>query len=334
MVRKCIVPNCTSTDITILSHRFPRNKKLAIQWQETLNVENTSINDLFNKHVVCTKHFKKSDYRNPISNHLNYTAIPTCDVEVEEAVIDSENEYEMVELYEEEIEVLEQQQSHTEDCGEEEEHFIEDTNENDDQNQDIETPTGRETIDLYIEEEDPDNSTIKYESIDMNLSEETNGQDIIEIVEELFTNEKQNNFIKANTCKKRKIDSPIKIQEPIVLQKINLKTRTEQKIEVVPEIKNVKNTENIKIEEKPVCVKLEKSTKILEDDEISDDEDSNFKKCSRNELIKKIKNQSKKIAELEKKVKSYQKKMTVSMKTIKQLMLGNSDDDDNDDDFL
>lgn len=333
MVRKCIVPNCTSTDITILSHRFPRNKKLASQWQETLNVENTSLNDLFNKHVVCTKHFKKSDYRNPISNHLNYTAIPTCDVEVEvgeeEAVHDSENEYEMVELLEEEMDVLVQHQSSTEDC-EEEEH-LEDINENDEQIEDIETSTGRETIDSYVEEEDPDNSTNQYESIEINLSEETIRQDIIELKEEPFINQKQNNFIQERPYKKRKIDSPIKIQEPIVLQEIKLKTRTEQPKEVVPEIEK---TEIKKVEEKPVCEKIEKKPKISEDDEISDDEDSNFKKCSRNELIKKIKNQSKKIAELEKKVKSYQKKMTVSMKTIKQLMLGNSDDDDNDDDFL
>lgn len=328
MVRKCIVPNCTSSDITILSHRFPRNKELAIKWQEILNVEHTPINDLFNKHVVCTKHFKRSDYRNPVSNHLNYTAIPTCDL-VEEAVIDSESEYEMIELLEE-IEVNVEHSS-TEDCGEDEEH-LENTNVNDEHSDDngfnvetiTESETGRETVDLYLEEDEQDLSTIQYESIEMNLIEENNKKtNVIEIIEE-------------QPCKKRKLDSPIEIQEPSFTQEIKLKTRIEHKKEVVPKIENVEEEiyEPKKDEEKPVSRILEKKSKITEDDEISDDEDSNFKKLSRNELIKKIKNQSKKITELEKKVKSYQKKMTVSMKTIKQLMLGNSDDDDNDDDFL
>lgn len=333
MVRKCIVPNCTSSDITILSHRFPRNKKLATKWQETLNVEHTSINDLFNKHVVCTKHFKKSDYRNPVSNHLNYTAIPTCDL-IEEAVIDSESEYEVIELLDD-IDVLAEQSSR-DDCGEEE--HLEYTNVNDEHSDDngsnIETTTecetGRETVDLYMEEEEQDLSTIQYESIEMNLIDENNEKpNVVEIIEEQFTNEKQNHFddVEEQPCKKQKLDTPIEIQEADFTQEIKQKTIIEQKKEIIPK--------KVEIDEgKPVSKIIEKKSKITEDDEISDDEDSNFKKLSRSDLIKKIKNQANKITELEKKVKSYQKKMTVSMKTIKQLMLDNSDDDDNDDDFL
>lgn len=341
MVRKCIVSNCTSSDITILSHRFPRNKKLATKWQETLNVQHTSINDLFNRHVVCTKHFKKSDYRNPVSNHLNYTAIPTCDL-IEEASIESESEYEMIELLEE-IDGLVEQPS-TEDCEEDEEH-LEFSNVNDEHSDDngsniettTESETGRETIeetiDLYVEEEDQDISSIQYESIEINLNEENNEKTSdIEIIEQEITNHKQNNIVEEQPCKKRKLDSPIEIQESDFCQKNKIETRKE----VIPEIKNVEiETGQLKNDEgKPLSRILEKKSKITEDDEESDDEDSNFKKLSRSELIKKVKNQSKKITELEKKVKSYQKKMTVSMKTIKQLMLGNSDDDDSDDDFL
>lgn len=315
MVRKCIVPNCSSTDITILSHRFPRNQKLAKKWQETLNVEHTSLSDLFLKHVVCTKHFKKSDYRNPISHHLNYTAIPCLDLE------EDDTEYQIVELLEE-VE---------EDGGLEEEEHLEYPSVSDENCDDgsyahyifpyesnIESSVGEA---MELEDELQENEAVEMNLTDENL-EETNMAE-----EEETINLEENDFAEEPPNRKRKIDSPIK--EPVVIPDINLEVRTE----VIPENKVIETSKPQKDVENPVERNIEKKPTITEEenDEISDDEDSNFKKLSRKELIKKLKNQSKKIADLEKKVKSYQKKMTVSMKTIKQLMLGNSDDDDDDD---
>ena len=77
MVRKCIVANCSSTDETILSHRFPRKTRAAEQWQDALDLKHISLDLLFSKYVVCTKHFSKTDYRNAISRHLNSTARPS-----------------------------------------------------------------------------------------------------------------------------------------------------------------------------------------------------------------------------------------------------------------
>lgn len=76
MVRRCPVGNCRETDHTILAHRFPHNLEIAKKWQETLNLQEYSVDELFKKFVVCTKHFKASAYRNEISNSLNTTALP------------------------------------------------------------------------------------------------------------------------------------------------------------------------------------------------------------------------------------------------------------------
>lgn len=75
-MRKCVVEHCTSTDKTILSHRFPKPYHQALKWQEGLNVLHIPMQELLSKYVVCTLHFKRSDYRNAVSNYLNTTAIP------------------------------------------------------------------------------------------------------------------------------------------------------------------------------------------------------------------------------------------------------------------
>jgi hypothetical protein len=86
MVRKCIVPGCPHNDLSILSHRFPRRTENASLWMEALGIMDIPIPDLINKYVVCTKHFKKSDYRNAVSNSLNYTACPSLDTDSIEVI--------------------------------------------------------------------------------------------------------------------------------------------------------------------------------------------------------------------------------------------------------
>lgn len=75
MVRYCVIPSCKSSDTNILSHRFPRNEQ-AVEWQRALGLETANLDELRSKYVVCTKHFKPSDYRSPASNFLNTTAVP------------------------------------------------------------------------------------------------------------------------------------------------------------------------------------------------------------------------------------------------------------------
>ncbi|KAG4073166.1 hypothetical protein HA402_002555 [Bradysia odoriphaga] len=77
MGRRCVVPSCPSTDLTMLVHRFPR--KHCTAWQKSLQLNSYAVKDLLDKYVVCAHHFRLSDYRHRESKHLNTTAIPTLD---------------------------------------------------------------------------------------------------------------------------------------------------------------------------------------------------------------------------------------------------------------
>ncbi|KXJ68718.1 hypothetical protein RP20_CCG002020 [Aedes albopictus] len=77
MVRHCAVPSCKNTDLTILCHRFPKRKDAFHQWQSSLCLDDFDANLLMQRFVVCTHHFKQSDYRNANSRMLNAVAVPT-----------------------------------------------------------------------------------------------------------------------------------------------------------------------------------------------------------------------------------------------------------------
>lgn len=80
MVRRCCVEGCNETDLSILSHRFPKPQKTAEKWRAALKISSISLDELQKgSFVVCTKHFKGRDYRNEVSNCLNTTAIPTLE---------------------------------------------------------------------------------------------------------------------------------------------------------------------------------------------------------------------------------------------------------------
>lgn len=74
-MRRCIVPDCKNTDQSILSHRFPKNPHQARQWADSLELYDIETSEL-DKFMVCTMHFNQEDYRNPLSNRLNITALP------------------------------------------------------------------------------------------------------------------------------------------------------------------------------------------------------------------------------------------------------------------
>lgn len=79
MVRKCCIEKCLETDLTILSHRFPKST-IAGKWQHALNLTQYDLDSLKKSYVVCTKHFTNKAYRNSVSNFLNSTAIPNLKV--------------------------------------------------------------------------------------------------------------------------------------------------------------------------------------------------------------------------------------------------------------
>lgn len=91
MVRRCVVKDCRESDISVLSHRFPKTQESAMKWQKALKVENYSLEDLQRKNVVCTRHFSSNSYRNEISNSLNTTAVPNLDKNLDNERIFSTN---------------------------------------------------------------------------------------------------------------------------------------------------------------------------------------------------------------------------------------------------
>lgn len=76
MVRRCAVPDCTSTDSNSLCHRFPCKTHLAAVWQQSLDLTHIPVSELYLRFVVCTIHFTATDYRNELSKNLNVTAVP------------------------------------------------------------------------------------------------------------------------------------------------------------------------------------------------------------------------------------------------------------------
>uniref|UniRef100_U5ENH1 Protein aael aael010811 aedes aegypti n=1 Tax=Corethrella appendiculata TaxID=1370023 RepID=U5ENH1_9DIPT len=86
MGRICIVHNCEENENTTLIHRFPKPIPSAEKWQKILKLEKYSIDDLLKKYAVCTKHFTKDSYRNPISRQLNKTAVPHLSPEYDDAL--------------------------------------------------------------------------------------------------------------------------------------------------------------------------------------------------------------------------------------------------------
>lgn len=79
MVRRCVVGNCKESDVSILSHRFPKTNEFAEKWKIALNLQNFKLDELQKKFVVCTRHFAPKAYRNDISNSLNTTALPNLE---------------------------------------------------------------------------------------------------------------------------------------------------------------------------------------------------------------------------------------------------------------
>ncbi|XP_065088540.1 uncharacterized protein LOC135710012 [Ochlerotatus camptorhynchus] len=89
MVRHCAVRGCNNTDMSTLCHRFPKRKDAFEQWQRSLQLDDAEATLLMQRFVVCTLHFKTSDYRNSTSRMLNTVAIPTLSINNKAAFYDA-----------------------------------------------------------------------------------------------------------------------------------------------------------------------------------------------------------------------------------------------------
>ena len=77
-MRQCLVPTCKGVRFDLV-HKFPMDNERAEQWRSTLNVAELydfTLDHLRKRYFVCSKHFRKEDYKNCESRSLNKTAYP------------------------------------------------------------------------------------------------------------------------------------------------------------------------------------------------------------------------------------------------------------------
>jgi len=76
--RLCIIPLCKNERFDLV-HKFPTDNQRAEEWRRAINLPeiNNMPLDLLRKRTICSKHFRKEDYKNIESRSLNKTAIPT-----------------------------------------------------------------------------------------------------------------------------------------------------------------------------------------------------------------------------------------------------------------
>lgn len=87
MVRNCIVDLCRESDLTILTHRFPKSIEATEKWRNALGLKDYTIDELQRRYVVCTRHFSANSYRNATSVCINSNAVPNRDVNEDNARI-------------------------------------------------------------------------------------------------------------------------------------------------------------------------------------------------------------------------------------------------------
>lgn len=76
--RLCIIPLCKNERFDLV-HKFPSDNQRAEEWRRAINLPeiNNMPLDLLRKRTICSKHFRKEDYKNIESRSLNKTAIPS-----------------------------------------------------------------------------------------------------------------------------------------------------------------------------------------------------------------------------------------------------------------
>lgn len=76
--RLCLIPLCKNERFDLV-HKFPMDNQRAEEWRRAINIPeiNSLSLDLLRKRTICSKHFRKEDYKNIESRSLNKTAVPS-----------------------------------------------------------------------------------------------------------------------------------------------------------------------------------------------------------------------------------------------------------------
>lgn len=85
--RLCIIPLCKNERFDLV-HKFPTDNQRAEEWRRAINLPeiNNLPLDLLRKRTICSKHFRKEDYKNIESRSLNKTAVPSLNFRKAEIV--------------------------------------------------------------------------------------------------------------------------------------------------------------------------------------------------------------------------------------------------------
>lgn len=77
-LRPCAMPSCQGERFDLV-HKFPMDNERAKTWLRSINVPELNglpLDQLRKKYFICSKHFRKIDYKNCESRSLNQTAYP------------------------------------------------------------------------------------------------------------------------------------------------------------------------------------------------------------------------------------------------------------------
>lgn len=76
--RLCLIPLCKNERFDLV-HKFPMDNQRAEEWRRAINIPeiNNLPLELLRKRTICSKHFRKEDYKNVESRSLNKTAVPS-----------------------------------------------------------------------------------------------------------------------------------------------------------------------------------------------------------------------------------------------------------------
>lgn len=76
--RLCLIPLCKNERFDLV-HKFPMDNQRAEEWRRAINIPeiNSLSLDMLRKRTICSKHFRKEDYKNVESRSLNKTAVPS-----------------------------------------------------------------------------------------------------------------------------------------------------------------------------------------------------------------------------------------------------------------
>uniref|UniRef100_A0A1B0CUK0 Trimethyllysine dioxygenase, mitochondrial n=1 Tax=Lutzomyia longipalpis TaxID=7200 RepID=A0A1B0CUK0_LUTLO len=80
--RACVVPVCKDERFDLV-HKLPMNQERAEEWVTNLDIPELathSIEDLRKRIFVCSRHFRRQDYKNIESRCLNKTAVPSINL--------------------------------------------------------------------------------------------------------------------------------------------------------------------------------------------------------------------------------------------------------------